>query len=251
EATVEGSRYGAMNLSGRFDDGRNASTRPELSAARPEIGRPPGGGAGADVLDLRAMQRDLAEVVCLDPQRPVRLGVVVLVRDVRRQLDDLALREQPLQLREELVRHVDGRRAHTVRIFQREQLALRQIARLVEAERDLDLLPREAGLAADGGIDVHSEGTAVEGSDPDADQLDEVAADRPSPRAEDRVGYQRGEHRARSVGLNLGRGERAANGQAGHSLNDARQNAGVSSFERSNSGHQTPLPFGFMARLSR
>src|SRR5215470_20430746 len=109
------------------------------------------------------MQRDLAEVVGRDAQRPVRLGVVVLVCDVRRQLDDLSLREQPLQLLEKLVRNVDGRRAHTVRVLQREPLALRQVVWLSEAERDLYLLPREAGLAANGGIDVHSEGTAVEG----------------------------------------------------------------------------------------
>src|SRR5215470_4979901 len=117
------------------------------------------------------MQRDRAEVVGLDAQRPVRLGVVALVRDVRRQLDDFALREQPLQRLEELVGNVDGRCAHTVRVLQREPLALRQVAWLVEAERDLYLLPREASLAADGGIDVHSEGTAVEGRDPDSDQL--------------------------------------------------------------------------------
>jgi hypothetical protein len=53
------------------------------------------------------------------------------------------------------------------------------MAGFVTAECRLNLLPRETGFAADGGIHVHSEGTTVTGRDSDADHLDQVPADGP------------------------------------------------------------------------
>src|SRR5262249_1411293 len=95
--------------------------------------------------------RNLAEVVRLDAQRPVRLGVVVLVRDMSRQLHDLSLREQPRPAREEVVGHVDRCGADAVSKFQRDPLTLGQFAGFLDAECGLDRLLREAGLAVGGG----------------------------------------------------------------------------------------------------
>jgi hypothetical protein len=113
-------------------------------------------GCRSGLLQLRG--RNFAEVVGFDAQRPVRLGVVVLVSDVRRQLHDLALREEPRQVRKEFVRNVDRDGADAVRIFQRDSLPLGQVAGFLDAERDLDRLARETSPTADGGIDINSEG---------------------------------------------------------------------------------------------
>jgi len=78
------------------------------------------------------------------------------MRDIRGQLDDLPLREEPPEAGEELVGDVDRGRAHAVRILQRDPLPLGELAGVPQAERGFDLLSLETGLAADGGVDVHS-----------------------------------------------------------------------------------------------
>src|SRR5262245_16489529 len=118
--------------------------------------------AASDGLRLRCRKRDLTEVVGVDTQGPIRLGVVVLLGDVRRQLDDLALRELLLKPREEVVGNVDGRRAHPIRVLQRDGLPFRQVAGIADAECRVDLLAREADFDADRGIDVHSEGPPIQ-----------------------------------------------------------------------------------------
>src|SRR5262249_10926379 len=125
-----------------------------------------------------------------NPQRPIRLGVVILVSDMRRQLDDLALREKPPQLREEFVWNVYGRSTDSVRVFQRDSLPLRQVTRFLNAECRLDHLLGQTGFAADGGVDVHSEGTPVTGRYSDSDELDQLSVDGPPPRTEDHVGEE-------------------------------------------------------------
>src|SRR5262249_5101450 len=162
---------------------------------------------------------------------------------MRRQLDDLAFREKPLQVREEFIRNVDRRCANAVRVFQRDSLPLRQVAGSLNAERSLNLLLRETGFAADGGIDVHSEGTTVTGRYSDSDHLDQVPADGPPSRAKDHVGQERSEHRARGMRLNLGRIQRAAESQPEQALNDSYQDSCLASFKRSNSGHRGYLSF--------
>src|SRR5215471_10346593 len=161
-------------------------------------------------LRLRLWQQHRAEMVGFNAQRPVRLGVVILVRDMRRQLDDLAFREQPLQVREEGVWNVDRRCVHAVRVCQRDALPLRQVAGCRHAECSLNLLARETGFAANNGIDVHSEKATVTDRYADADHLDQVPADGPPSGAKDHVGQERSEHRARGMRLNLRWIQRAA-----------------------------------------
>jgi hypothetical protein len=98
----------------------------------------------------RLRKRNLAEVVGFNAQRPGRLGVVIFVSDMRRQLDDLAFREESLQIREEFVRNVDRRRANAVRVFQRDSLPLRQVAGFLNAERrSLSRINKFASLRID------------------------------------------------------------------------------------------------------
>src|SRR5262245_5364839 len=148
------------------------------------------GSLGGTAVSRRLRQRKFAKVVGLNPQRPVRLGVVILVSDMRRQLDDLSFREEPPQLREEFVWNVHRRRTHPVRVFQGDSLALRQASRFLDAECRLDRLVRQPGFAAGVGVDVDSEGTPVAGRYSDSDQLNQASADGPPSGTEDQVGEE-------------------------------------------------------------
>ena len=107
---------------------------------------------------------------------------------MRRELDDLALWEKPPQLREEFVGNVYERRTNSVRVFQRDSLPLRQVTRFPSAECRLNRLLGQTDFAADGGVDVDSEGTSVTDRYADSNQLDQASADGPPSRAEDHVG---------------------------------------------------------------
>jgi hypothetical protein len=137
---------------------------------------------------------------------------------MRRQLDNLPLRKEPLQACEEFVRNVDRSGADAVRVFQRDPLPFGQVAGFLDAERGLDRLPRETSPTADGGIDINSEGTTVASRDTDSDQLEQVPAQGPPARAEDQIGQERREHRPRDMRLNLDRIEPMAESQPGHPL---------------------------------
>src|SRR5262245_43949534 len=66
-------------------------------------------------LRLRLRQWHRAEIVGFNAQRPVRLGVVILVSDMRRQFDDLAFREQPIDHRPEPKSMLDRNEASIAR----------------------------------------------------------------------------------------------------------------------------------------
>jgi hypothetical protein len=95
------------------------------------------------------------------------------VGDGRRQLDDLALGELGSEAGEEVVGDIHWRGAHAVGVLEGQTLPSRKrkLVHRASAERRVDLLTRQAPLAADGGVDIHSEGTAVESGHPHAYQL--------------------------------------------------------------------------------
>src|SRR5262249_56940156 len=94
------------------------------------------------------------------------------------------------QLREDFDWTVQGLRTDPGAIFQGDSLALRQASRLLDAECRLDRLLRQPGFAADGGVDVDSEGTPVAGRYSDSDQLNQASADGPPSGTEDQVGEE-------------------------------------------------------------
>lgn len=57
----------------------------------------------------------------------MRLGVVILVSNVRRQLDDFAYREEPAQICKEFAWNVDRYRAHAIGVLECDPLSLGEI----------------------------------------------------------------------------------------------------------------------------
>src|SRR4030095_17063077 len=98
--------------------------------------------------------------------------------------------KDPPRFREECVWNVPRRRPAPVCVFQGDSLALRQASRFLEAECRLDRLLRQPGFAADGGVDVDSEGTPAAGRYSDSDQLNQASADGPPSGTKDQVGEE-------------------------------------------------------------
>src|SRR2546427_5030360 len=120
------------------------------------------------------LRAPLREVVGLDAQRAVEARAEVLERRLRGQLDDLALREVPPQLRELRLADVVRRDGYHLGPGDRRALALRE-ARVIRVAFDrLELVVRDALSPAHGSIDVDSEDAADERRDPQVDELAEV-----------------------------------------------------------------------------
>src|SRR5262245_8789045 len=158
-----------------------------------------------------------------------------------RQLDDFAFREELSEMGKEVVRYINGRCAHAVRVFQRDSLPLGQRTDFLASQGHLDLLSREAYLAADGGIDVHSERTTVANGHSNSDQLHQRPTDGPSSRAKDHVGQERGGQGTRCMRLNLRWIERAAEDQPEQRLNGSCEDSRLTPLESSDSGHHEYL----------
>src|SRR5207249_9029656 len=88
------------------------------------------------------------EAVGLDAQRAVEARAEVLERRLRRQLDDLALREVPPQLRELRLAHVAGRDGHHLGVGDRRALALREARVIRAAVARLELVGLDTPLPA-------------------------------------------------------------------------------------------------------
>src|SRR6266581_2208886 len=167
------------------------------------------------------------EAVGLDAQRAVEARAEVLERRLRRQLDDLALREVPPQLRELRLAHVAGRDGHHLGVGDRRALALRE-ARVIRVAFDrLELVVRDTLSPAHGSIDVHSEDAADEGGDAQVDELAERGLDRPAARLEDGVHDGEPRHQARGVRRDRVGAEVAAEHAPHHPHAEARREAAL------------------------
>ncbi len=100
-----------------------------------------------------------AETVAFDFERAIEARSQIFESDRRRQLDDLAVVEVLLQLRKDLVRHLDRGLCHPLSVAQGGALSRREERVLRVFGDRSELLRAQPQFAAAGGVNVDSEGT--------------------------------------------------------------------------------------------